>query len=83
MKKYKVYFSLFNLFSKTQAEVVKLQQLVKGFTATIGGITWIQSDANHAIYVGIAGFIVDIILGCFYFEKIEVKRDVDSSSQVN
>ena len=70
MKKYKVHFSLFNLFNDTQSEVVKLQQLFKGLTATISGFTWMQTDANHALYVGIVGFIVDILISCFYFEKL-------------
>lgn len=83
MKKYKVHFSIFNLFSDTQAEVVKLQQLFKGLTATITTGTWIASDANHAIYVGIVGFVVDVLLTCFFFEKIDTKHDAESASQVN
>jgi hypothetical protein len=69
MKKYKVFFSIFNLFDQSQAEVVKLQQWAKGLTAVITGSTWIASDANHAIMVGIAGFIIDTLIGCLYFEE--------------
>lgn len=70
MKKYKVYFSIFNLFSETQSEVVKLQQIFKGLTATITAGTWYASNANYAICVGIVGFFIDLLLSCFYFEKI-------------
>lgn len=69
MKKYKVHWSIFNLFQETQSEVVKLQQLAKTLMGSLTGLTWLASDANHAIYVGFAAMLLDAILGCFYFEK--------------
>lgn len=69
MKKYKIHFSVFNLFSESQAEVVKLQQLFKGLTVIITSAAWYSTDAGHAIYVGIGGFFVDVVLSCFYFEE--------------
>lgn len=68
MKKYKVYWSLFNLFADTQSEVVKLQNIFKGLTAVIAGSTWYGTDAEHALYVGISGYVLDVLLSCFYFE---------------
>lgn len=82
MKKYKVYWSIFNLFGDSQAEVVKLQQIFKGLTATVTGATWYASNANNAIYVGVVGFFVDLLISCFYFENVEKKQDPDSNSQV-
>lgn len=75
MKRYNIYFSFTNLLSESQSEVVKLQQLFKGFTASITLGTWYGADADHAIWVGMAGFVVDILLGCFYFELKNVTPD--------
>lgn len=69
MKKYKVHFSFFNLFNDSQAEVVKLQMIFKAFTATVTTGTWYGSDAKHALWVGIGGFVIDLLIGCLYFEK--------------
>lgn len=68
MKKYKVYWSVFNLFADTQAEVVKLQNIFKGITAIGATSTWVATDAEHTLYVGIAGYVLDVLLSCFYFE---------------
>ena len=71
--KYKAEFSFYNLLTDTQAEVVKLQMLAKTVMASSVFGTWLASDSNHAIWVGGAGVILDILLGCLYFEKVEVK----------
>lgn len=71
MKKYKIHFSLTNLLNDTQAEVVRLQQYFKGLTAIIGGSTWIMSNANNVLIVGIIGFVFDTLIACLYFEKIK------------
>lgn len=73
IKKYKIHFSLFNLFSDTQTEVVKLQTYVKGVVAAITGATWYESNATYALYVGMGGIILDTLLACFYFEQITTK----------
>ena len=70
MKKYKVSFSLFNLFSDTQSEVVKLQTLFKGITAMAAGSTWYASDAENTLYVGIGGYVIDFLISCLYFQII-------------
>jgi hypothetical protein len=69
MKKYKVYFSVFNLFGNTQSEIVKLQQYAKGIVSAIVGMTWYESNATYAIYVGIGGVILDTLLACLYLEE--------------
>lgn len=71
MKKYKVYFSIFNLFNDTQKEVVKIQTYIKGGTATIATSTYLASNAELAMIVGAAGFLLDAITACFYFEEIK------------
>ena len=68
MKKYKVTFSFFNLFSDSSSEVVKLQTLFKGLTAAAAGSTWYASNANNALYIGIAGYVIDLLISCLYFE---------------
>lgn len=70
MKKYKVYWSVFNLFADTQAEVVKLQNMFKGITAIVATSTWFATDSEHTLYVGIAGYILDVLLSCFYFKPL-------------
>ena len=71
MKKYKIHFSIFNLFADSQAEVVKLQTYVKGFTVMLAGTTWYASDANSTLIVGCLGFICDAILHCLYLEEVK------------
>lgn len=71
MKKYKIHFSIFNLFNDTQAEVAKLQQLFKGLSAAITAGTWYNSEAKYALYVAIGGAVVDTLISCLYFEKTE------------
>lgn len=70
-KKYNWGFSFFNLFAETQKEVAKLQFIVKGATATIVGTAWYSGNSDHALIVGITGFTLDVILGCFWFEEIK------------
>lgn len=69
MKKYKVYWSLWNLFSNTQAEVVKLQQIVSGIAAAVTSSTWYATDAKHALYVALGFAVLDKIIACIYLEE--------------
>lgn len=82
MKKYKVHFSFFNLFSESQSEVVKLQQLFKTISAAVVGTVWYESNATYALYVAIGGALVDVFLSCFYFEPIEAKKPEADAEQV-
>lgn len=70
MKRYKAYFSLWNLLSGTQPEIVKLQGIIKVFTTFIAGSTWYMTNPTNALFVGIGGFVLDLILGCIYLEEI-------------
>ena len=67
MKKYKVYFSVFNLFAETQKEVVRLQQIFKGLMAIITGATWFASDSTHALIIALFAGLFDVFLSCFWF----------------
>jgi hypothetical protein len=69
MKKYNVYFSLFNLFNETQKEVVRLQTIFKGLMGTSMVVTWVESNSTYALWVGIAAGFIDMLLACFYFEE--------------
>lgn len=73
MKKYKVHWSIFNLFSESQSEVVKLQQIVKGIMGAGVVSTWAASNSTYGIILAICAGILDMFLGCFYFELIEPK----------
>lgn len=70
MKKYKIHFSIFNLVRETQAEVVKLQTIVKSFTVALASTTFAMSGADDAVYTGIGGLIIDTALACLYFEEL-------------
>lgn len=74
MKKYKIYWSIFNLFSDSQSEVVKLQTLFKGLTAIIATSTWYVTDVESTLYVGIGGYVLDSLIACFYFELIKDEK---------
>jgi hypothetical protein len=69
MKKYKVTFSVFNLFNGTQPEVVKLQTYVKTLTGTIAGTTWFTTKMEYGVYVAVIGFVLDAVLACIYLEE--------------
>lgn len=68
MKKYKVYWSIFNLASETQSQVVKLQQTVKGILGTLTAGTWLADSASHAMWIGFGAMIIDTALGCLYLD---------------
>ena len=71
MKKYKIYFSLFNLFHESQAEVVRLQTILKGISATAIGTTYAMSNEHFALLVAVSAGIADALLSCFWFEEIK------------
>lgn len=70
MKKYKVHFSIFNIFSDSQSEVVKLQTVFKSISAAVVGTVWYESNSTNALYFAIGGCVIDAILACFYFEEV-------------
>lgn len=69
MKEYKIHFSIFNLLSESQSEVVKLQTIFKAISASIATTAWYASGDRAALYTAIAGIAVDTFLACFYFEE--------------
>lgn len=73
MKKFKIHFSLFNIMNETQAEISKLQAMLKGFIATVAGSALIQSNSKYALIAMIAGASIDTLLACVYLEKNENK----------
>lgn len=71
MKKYKWHWSLFNLFSNTQAEVVKLQSIWGGLSAIITGATWASTNDHYAFFAAVGCALVDKIIACIYLEEIK------------
>lgn len=59
------------MFSNTQAEVVKLQQVWSGLAGIITGGTWWASDSNHALIAALVCALVDKIIACIYLEEIK------------
>lgn len=71
MKKYKVHFSIFNLFHQTQSEVVKLQTMIKGISATAIGTTYAMSNEHFALLVAVGAGILDALISCLWFEEVK------------
>lgn len=71
MKKYRVHWSVFNLFADTQSEVVKLQNIVKGIMGASIVTTWASLNATYGIILALGAGALDMILGCFYFEQLQ------------
>lgn len=71
MKKYKVHWSIFNLFSDSQAEVVRLQNLIKGIMGAGIITTWAETNATYGLILALSAGVVDLLLGCFYFEVVD------------
>lgn len=70
MKKYKVYWSIFNMLSSSQEEVVKLQMIWAGISGIVLSSTFVMSNDRVTLWSALACAIVDkIIIGCFYFEE--------------
>jgi len=71
MKKYKTSFSFINLTQKSSEEVVKLQQLAKGLTIPIIGLTYFQQNADYALLAGFIGMVVDLLIGCISIQEVK------------
>ena len=70
MKKYKAHWSLFNLLSSSQEEVVKLQMIWAGLSGIILSSTFIMSNDRITLWSALGCALFDkVILGCFYFEE--------------
>lgn len=69
MKKYKVYWSVFNLFSETQKEVVKLQSMWAAIAGSATASTWLASSDSYALYVALAAAVVDKLIAGIYLEE--------------
>lgn len=70
MKKYKIHWSFFNLLNDSQAEVVKLQMIFKVLMSGGAVTAWAETTATWGMIVGGIGIVVDLLIGCFYFEEI-------------
>jgi hypothetical protein len=71
MKKYKYHFSISNLFTDSQAEIVKFQTWVKTSTVFIGASVFIASSETNTLIVAALGFVFDTILHCMYLEEVK------------
>jgi hypothetical protein len=69
MKKYKIQFSIFNLFQATQEEVARLQTVWAGFSAPIIASAFITSSERNALIAAIICGLVDKLLACLYLEE--------------
>lgn len=83
MKKYKVHFSFLNLLQESQAEVVKLQTIIKGILGAGVVTTWAASNSTYAIIFALGAGLLDMLIACFYFEELKPQQDVESNSYVN
>lgn len=77
MKRYKAYFSFWNLFHETQAEVVRLQTYFKAVTITAASIIYTETDLETAKWPAIIGLAIDIALGMLWVEQ--VKKNINDA----
>lgn len=68
--KYKVSFSLFNLFNSSSEEIVKLQTMWAGLATTLTTSVYISSNEKYTLFTAIGCFIVDKLITCLEFKKI-------------
>jgi hypothetical protein len=71
MKKYKWYWSIWNLTTATQAEVSQLQLAWEGLSAIITGATIWGSDSLYGIAVAGVCYMINKAIGCIYLEEIK------------
>jgi hypothetical protein len=71
MKKYKVYWSFWNLVQPTQKEVSQLQTIWTGFSAPIIASTFIASDDRNALISALLCGIIDKAISCLYLEEVK------------
>lgn len=71
MKKYKLYWSLWNLTRATQEEVAKLQMIFAGLAAPVIASTFVASSDRNALIAAIACGIIDKAIACIYLEEIK------------
>ena len=69
MKKYKTNWSLWNYGESVQKPIVALQNLNKNIMAMIGGCTWLLSNADYAILVGVIAYLADFGLSCIVLDE--------------
>jgi hypothetical protein len=69
MKKYKVSFSIFNLFEESSAKVVKLQGMIKAGAGLVATSAYVTSHQELATLTAIVGFVLDALAACLYFEE--------------
>jgi hypothetical protein len=68
-KKYKVSFSIWAWTQAVPEPVARLQMLFKALSGTAAGLTFAQASADSAVYVGLAGIIIDFAFHCISLEE--------------
>lgn len=86
MKRYKVYFSIFNMLEDSQKEVVRLQAMWGALIGILMASTLVASDARWALGVAVVGFVVDKLLTGFWFvankpQGMECPKDTSDDNQ--
>jgi hypothetical protein len=64
MRKYKIRFSILSWSDSVPQPIARLQVLTKTIMGSITGLTFMEASANTAIYVGMAGLIIDYVFHC-------------------
>jgi hypothetical protein len=70
MKKYKLYFSIFNAVQETQKEITRLQVANKTLMAALLGTSFISGSHISTFIIAAVGASIDFILSCCWLEEI-------------
>ena len=69
MKKYKVYFSLWNFNKAIQEPVSNIQAWVKAFAGSLATTSYLTEHNTLAFVMMVLGFAIDALLSCIYLEE--------------
>lgn len=69
MKKYKVKFSLVNLFFQTQKEVQRIQTMWGAISVIILGSTYLNTNDKYTLLAAVGCAVVDKLIGCLWLEE--------------
>ena len=70
MKKYKISFSLSNLFADSTSQVTTLQNKSKAIFTAMAGATYVASNAEWTLLVAVAAVVSDTLISCLSFDEV-------------
>lgn len=70
----KLEFNILNLTEETPKEIIKLQNVAKGFIGTVAGVTWFATSPKYAGVLAIVGAVIIELIGCLKVKEIQYEN---------